>query len=383
MKKKVVKLLSQSFLPVQGRYPRIYSEAVTLRDLGYEVLVVGWDRTGRCNRKENCNGIKIERIKVKSSEMRGPVQIFFLLSFWIKAFIRLLFEKIDAIHCHNLDILPLGYLLSKAKRCPVFYDAHEPHYYALWPGKWQKLLGIINAIESFLSKRMDWVIVTNNYQLIKFNKIGVKNTVLIGNYPVRSFIIKKVPQEKFQKNEVIFGRIGTIYQDVGIEETAAAFQYIMKKYDNVKMLLAGRIVESYRHDLMLSIGDFSDRIELLGPYNAEEISNIYRRIDVSLMIYRKNDWFKHITPTKFYDSLANGVPVIMTDIGGLGEVIERYNCGIVVDENDIPGICKAMEQLIDDKELRREMSMNGLNLIKQEFNWKKMEAKLQHIYETI
>lgn len=383
MKKKVVKLLSQSFLPIQGRYPRIYSEAVTLRDIGYDVLVVGWDRTGRCDKKESYDGITVERIKVKSSEMRGPVQIFFLLSFWIKVFIRLLFEKIDAIHCHNLDILPLGYVLSKVKRCPVFYDAHEPNYYALWPGKWQKFLGIINAIESFLSKRVDCVIVTNNYQLTKFKKIGVKNTVLVGNYPVPSFIIEKVPQEKFQKSEIIFGRIGTIYQNVGIEETAEAFKYIVNKHNRAKMLLAGRIVETYRPDLMRSIGGLEDRIELLGPYHAEEIPNLYRRIDVSLMIYRKNNWFRQITPTKFYDSLANGVPVIMTDIGGLGEIIETYNCGIVVDENDIPGICRAMEQLIDDRELRRKMSENGLNLIKQEFNWKKMEAKLQHIYETI
>ena len=97
-KKSVVKILSQSFLPIQGRYPRIHGEAVTLRKAGCEVLVVGWDRTGRCVEREMVNGLNIQRIRVKSSEMRGPYQIPFLALFSLKAFITVLPIDIDVIH---------------------------------------------------------------------------------------------------------------------------------------------------------------------------------------------------------------------------------------------------------------------------------------------
>ncbi len=383
MRKAVVKLLSQSFLPIQGRYPRIRGEALSLRDMGCEVLILGWDRIGNCNKKECMDGVRIERVTIKSSEMRGPVQIFFLLSFWIKAFFRLLFEKIDVIHCHNLDVVPLGYVLSKVKRCSVIFDAHEPNYYALWPEKWQKLLRIVNAIESFLAKRMDAIIVTNEFQLNKFSNMGIKSVEVIGNYPVDDFIINNLLSEKFQKDKVVFGRIGTIYHDVGIEETADAFKGIIHRHKDTELLLAGRVVESYRKDLMDAIGLIDNGVKLTGSYSAEEMPDLYNQIDVSLMIYRKTNWFKEITPTKFFDSLAHGVPVIMTDIGGLGKIVEKYQCGIIVEENDIEGIQNAMEQLILDKKLRKEMAENGLKLIKEDFNWKNMEGRLKGIYESL
>ncbi len=381
--KRVVKLLSQSYLPVQGRFPRIHGEAKTLKALGHDVLIIGWDRTGTCPKKECLDGIDVERITVRSSEMRGPVQAFFLLRFFMKAFLRLLSERIDVIHCHNLDVLPLGYVLSRVKRCKVIFDAHEPNYYALWPAKWRRYLGLVNAVETFLARRMDCIIVTNDYQLRKFKSMGADNTVVIGNYPVESLIIDKVPEEKFQKDEVVFGRVGTIYPDVGIEEAAEAFRGIMEKYRNARLLLAGRVVDSYRETFLRSVGPLDGRVEIVGAYNAPEMPDLYRRVDVSLMIYRRTDWFRHITPTKFFDSLANGVPVIMTDIGGLGDVIRKHNCGIVVDENDIEGIRKAMERMIEDSGLRREMALNGLRLIKEEFNWKRMEKRLAELYDSL
>jgi len=109
---------------------------------------------------------------------------------------------------------------------------------------------------------------------------------------------------------------------------------------------------------------------------------LYERIDVSLLLYRRNAWFRHITPTKFYDTLANGVPVVMTDIGGLGPVIREKGCGIVVDENDTEEIVAAMERFIEDGRFRRAASKRGLALIKEELNWERAEAELREIYST-
>ncbi|MBI5233322.1 MAG: glycosyltransferase family 4 protein [Deltaproteobacteria bacterium] len=381
MNKKVVKFLSQSFLPIQGRYPRIWAEAITLKHAGFDVLVLGWDRIGNSPIVETRQGIRIERIRVRSREMRGPVQAFFILLFFIKAFFRLLREQVDIVHCHNLDVLPLGWLVSRIKRCRLIYDAHEPDYYALWPEKWRRLLGLINSIEAFFAKRADWVIVTNEYQVEKFKAMGVENVELIGNYPVDDFIIDNLLEER--KEDVVFGRIGTLYPDVGIEEAGEAFKMVAEKHPQVKMLLAGRVVESYKETVTKVADALRGLLILIPAYNASEMPALYAKIDVSLMIYRRTDWFRNITPTKFYDSLANGVPVIMTDIGGIGEIIQRHNCGLVVDENDVEGIARAMERLIEEPGLRRTMAQNGLRLIKEEFNWRRMEERLRHVYSAL
>ena len=384
MKKKVViKLLSNSFVPIQGRYPRIHGEALSLSGFDCDVTVHGWDRTGALPKTETLDGVKVERVRVSSSEMRGPLQGFFLIAFWIKTFFKLVFRRVDVVHCHNLDVLPLGYALKIFKGASLVFDAHEPDYYALWPDRYKPLLGVINFVERFFAKRSDSVIVTNDYQQRKFKEIGVEAVQIIGNYPVEDLIVKKIVPEKFRRKKLAFGRIGTIYDDVGIEESAEAFALCDFKGADVSLFLAGRVVDTYKSRLESILAPLVDKVELYGAYKAMMMPELYDKIDVSLMLYRKTDWFVHITPTKFYDSIANGVPVIMTDIGGLGDVIKEYKCGIVVDENDLKGVREAMETLAADVELREGMARNALKLAQDEYNWQRMEEKLDSIYKAL
>lgn len=382
MSKKIVKLLSQSYLPNQGRYPRITGEVKSLVDSGYKVMIVGWDRFGNCPELEVSGNVVVKRVKVKSKEMRGPVQILFLAIFWIKTFLKLLKKKVDIIHCHNLDVMPLGYVLSRFKRCKLIYDAHEPDYYALWPKRWHFLLRFINGIEVFFAKRADAVIVTNSYQLEKFRNKGIKHIRVIGNYPVKEFIVNALKSNSDNKG-LIFGRIGTIYPDIGLEEISLAMKEIIKKYPETRLFLAGRVVDAYDLQFRKILKTLEGYVEYAGPYRAEDIPVLYNNIDVSLLVYRRNAWFKNITPTKFYDSLANMVPVIMTDIGGLGSIIEKSKCGIVVDETNIDTIIHAMEKMITDSSLRKEMASNGLRLINNEYNWDNMSKELKELYATL
>lgn len=94
-------------------------------------------------------------------------------------------------------------------------------------------------------------------------------------------------------------------------------------------------------------------------------------------------WFKNITPTKFFDSLAFGVPVIVSDMGGLNGIIEQYNCGIVVDEQNPKSVADAMETMIKHPEQRALMRVQGLKAIKEQFNWDRMKEKLLNTYDML
>jgi glycosyltransferase involved in cell wall biosynthesis len=113
------------------------------------------------------------------------------------------------------------------------------------------------------------------------------------------------------------------------------------------------------------------------------MAELYRQIRVSCLIYPKTDWFRNITPRKFFDSVANGVPVLMTDIGGLGQVIREHRCGLVVDEEDVAGICEAMEMLIKDESLVNELAANALALARCEYSWEAVSKKYIRFVEDL
>jgi glycosyltransferase involved in cell wall biosynthesis len=217
--------------------------------------------------------------------------------------------------------------------------------------------------------------VTNHYQVQKYQKAGVRRVELVGNYSPPHLRVNKLPKEKFAKDHVIFGRLGSIYPETGFEASVAAFARIAETYPHAQWLIAGRIFDKYKDAFFPLIEPIRDYIRLTGSYPVEKLPELYRQVDVSLLVYPRSAWFRNITPRKFFDSLANGVPVIMTDIGGLGDIIRDRKCGLVVDERDIDTITDAMIRLIDDTALRKEMALNALRLAKSEFDWQSMASR--------
>ena len=370
MSVRIVKVIFQTYLPTQGRFPRVSGQAKILRDAGFDVTILACDRDGTNPTREVIDGITIERIRVRTGEMRGPIrQLRPLLAFWAKAFQWLRRNPFDMLHCHNLDVFPLGVAVKLAKRVPVILDAHEPDYYALWPKRWRFLQRGVDAVDTFFCRRADAVTVTNGYQIRKYERAGVRRVELIGNYPPPDLRIESLSGRERNGREITFGRLGTFYPRVGLEETITAFRGVLETHPDARFLLGGRVVDAYRQTFAELVAPCRDRLEAIGAYDARTLPRLYERIDVSCMIYPRTDWFRNITPRKFFDSMANGVPVIITDIGGLGDVVRRHDCGIVVDDQDPAAIRAAMEALAGDEALRARMARGALALAQSEYGW--------------
>lgn len=380
----VVKLVYQSYLPYQGRYPRISDQAKILRDAGYKVTILACDRQCRHPKKEEIDGIAVRRLWVRTAENMGPLfQWLPLLIFFCKCFNWLHSKQIDILICHNLDVLPLGWLVRRAKGCKLIFDAHEPSYYALWPDPFKFMVLLIGHLDVILARKCDGVSVTNAYQKVKYQKRGVKTVTIIGNFARPELRTNKFSEKRFHDGAIVFGRFGTFYQKVGLEETLAAFRSLLNAGIRVRLIIGGRVVDNYRTSFLNSIKEIGSAVQYVGPYDYRDVPKLYKRIHVAVLTYPRSDWFRHITPTKFYDAVSNGVPVIMTDIGGLGEYVKKKRCGMVVDENDISGIAGAMERLARDRVLLASMSRNAFNAGITDFDWFQMRKKYVEFVERI
>jgi glycosyltransferase involved in cell wall biosynthesis len=126
-----------------------------------------------------------------------------------------------------------------------------------------------------------------------------------------------------------------------------------------------------------------EHVEVTGPFQASQIPELYSRLDLSIQLHRLTDWYRHITPTKFFESLANGVPVVVSDMGDLRELVETYRCGVVVNEADASSVLQGVEAVLKDPGLRQEMALNGLKLVKEEYNWEVMRGRLLETFEHL
>lgn len=379
----VVMLLSRAFYPD----PRVLKEAKALAAAGARVLIWAWDRSRQYPQTERYGDIVVQRLRIGAQHNVGPsaAQVFRWLAFTSASLAQLSRQKWDVVHCHDLDTLPLGYLLARVLRTRLIFDAHEPNYYAYWHGLHRGLLGPARWLERTLSRRADAVLVTNEFQRAKYARTGVRRVFLVPNYPELETVksLDSLDGNDDSRGTVCFGRVGAIYKDTGFDEIVQAFGRAISRVRSIRLRIAGRVHDGYLarfQELRRQIGPWA---EITGAYDHRDLARIYEGLDVSVLPYKRTAWFRDITPVKFFESLSLGVPVIATAVGGIGEIVRERNCGLVLPDANPADLEEAIVWMAEHGQSRREMGARGLEAIYRSYNWDAARGDLLKAYDHV
>ena len=83
------------------------------------------------------------------------------------------------------------------------------------------------------------------------------------------------------------------------------------------------------------------------------------------------------------EAMACQVPVIASRSGGMPEVIDDGNTGLIVEREDAAGLAEALARLLADDTLRAEMAVAAHIRAVQRFSWDSAAHQLQAYYEDL
>ncbi len=380
-------LYSQLYEPFEGWYLRAFNQARALAGAGCGVKVLAWDRTRELPAAETREGVQIERIGIRAPRGRGPLNGLNLARFYRAAVSRMLKTDFDVVHCFNVDTMLPGLTAARLRGKPAVLDLCEPDYYrGFWKKRWEWLLAAVDRVERVCSRRFDHVFVHNTYQMEKFESYGVRRMTQVGSYPNRSMLIPAVPASNGAT--VVVGRLGSAYANNGFEEIVAAMRLLKERAaargeaERYRLFLAGKVFDAYREQFDSLIASLGDSVTVRGAYNIDELGELYANIHISLLIYGKSR-FGNVTPTKLFESMARGVPVIANDVGDMKDIVEGMGCGVIVDESDPQSICEGIERLGNDEAVRRAAAEEGLRLVHDRFSWEANCDRFLAAYESL
>ncbi len=83
------------------------------------------------------------------------------------------------------------------------------------------------------------------------------------------------------------------------------------------------------------------------------------------------------------EASACSLPVIVSDIGGLPEVVEDGNTGYLVESENVDAVTDVLIKLIIDKDLREKMGASGRKFVRDKYEWLKCLEIMKNIYDRL
>ncbi len=346
-------------------------ECVSLAKNGYDVYLVG---QGKSRIEKGVNVIGIGDL----SHNRINRMIKSTRAIYNKA----LELDCDIYHFHDPELWPYG-LKLKQKRKKVIFDSHEFYREQLKRKHYipKKITNIIAKIYTMYErqslKKIDAVIFPCTINGKNPFEGMCKNFEYVNNTPILSELYDRFDAKVCKhKNSVCY--IGGLTESRGITNAVKA-TYIA----GASLFLAGRIAPTYKNKLEL-MPEFINT-KYVGVLNRLEVNDFLQHCQVGLATLLNEGQYlmAENLPTKVYEYLSLGLPVIISRTPYNEKIIKKYQFGLVANPTNVIEISEKIRHILNNPEEAKRMGENGRKAIKEEFNWEKEEKKLVSLYERV
>lgn len=168
-------------------------------------------------------------------------------------------------------------------------------------------------------------------------------------------------------------------------------KYLLEAFEQIHVSPPIQVGQLQKGLKLLLIGNGTERENLArqvaGYRSKKNITFLGRRTDVPQLL-KISDCF--VLPTLFegmsnaiMEAMASGLPVITTDIPENNELIENGKTGILVPMKDSPSLAKAIEDLLDDGQLRKNLGENSKRNISENFDTEIIVSKLTKFLDEL
>jgi glycosyltransferase involved in cell wall biosynthesis len=353
------------------RDPRIFhKECKSLASAGHDVGLVAVHE-----RAEIIDGVKI----VPVARAEGRLDRMLRVGWRVYRAARR--ERADVYHFHDPELLWVGVLL-KLGGATVIYDVHEDVPKQImgkhWIPGWARPLisRAVAIVEQVGARIVDGIVAATPSIAAKFPP---HKTVVVQNFPEASFARADDAQRPFSERSDAFVYAGGLMEIQGVREMATAFALLP---EGMTGTVAGTFYPATLEAEIAALPGWT-RVRYLHQVPRAEVVQAMRDARAGLVLNHPTVNYIDAYPTKMFEYMALGLPVVCSNFPLWTEIVRGADCGVAVDPRDPEAIAAAITALGDDPELARRLGENGRRAIAERFNWEAEVAKLEALYRQV
>jgi 1,4-alpha-glucan branching enzyme len=385
-----VMMLTWEFPPriIGGISPHVYYLSKSLARNGAKVYVVTCDFPG-APQHEVVDGVQVLRIDSYKNPSPDFATWVYLMNVNMQkeaaALANSLGGKIDVFHAHDWLVATAGIGLKHVFRKPLFATMHSTEI-GRRNGIHFDYERMIHETEAWLTYEAWKVICCSDYMVshvrwafgLPEDKLvmvpnGVNTEVYAGHgEDLREFRSKfALPEEKI----VLF--VGRLVYEKGVHVLVNAVPKVLEKA-NAKFIIVGNGYMKEQLSGLVKSRGLAHKVLFTGFVDDETLRKLQRCADVS------------VVPSLFepfgivaLEAMAARSPVVVSDTGGLSEIVEHDVSGVKVYVNDPDSLAWGINRVLADNGFANWLRTNAFKKVQEKYNWDKIGQQTSNIFRTV
>ncbi len=179
----------------------------------------------------------------------------------------------------------------------------------------------------------------------------------------------------WKENEIIILSVSHLRREKGLDLLIQSFANLVQARSNIRLVVVGGGPELKSLQRLAEQLRVVDKIEWLGV--RDDTKCFFTSADIFVLTPTWEEAFGNV----FAEASSCALPVIASCSGGIPEIIEHRETGIIVDKNDVKGLSVAIGELVDNHDLRQQMGEAGHKRIEKYFSNKLQARLIVDLYE--
>lgn len=353
---------------------------------GNEVTVVTYKDGDNVKYYENDKGVEVYRVDNYMIRPNNFIDWIMQLNFNMITKANEIINKngkFDVIHAHDWLVAYSAKSIKESYNIPLISTIHATES-GRNSGIHDETQRYINDSEWMLTYESSEVIVNSNYMKnevqrlfgLPYDKINVipngVNLQLFSNVNVDYDFRRQYAMD----NEKIILYVGRLVYEKGIQNLIAAMPKILDRYHDSKLIICGRggMIDELREQVKY-LG-IDNKVYFAGYCDSKKMQKMYKCADVAVF------------PSTYepfgivaIESMLSGTPTIVSDVGGLNEIVEHGVTGMKSYAGNSNSIADSVLALLFDPKLCASISQNAIKKVKENYNWAKITDNTYYVYQ--
>lgn len=181
----------------------------------------------------------------------------------------------------------------------------------------------------------------------------------------------------FDKNDIVIGTVKTLEETYGIEYLIRAFKILHDKHKELplKLLIVGEGSLKLSLKKLVKELHIENKVIFTGKVSYDKVPKYHNMLTVYVSVSNSESFGVSVL-----EASSCAKPVVVSNIGGLSEVVEDGVSGFIVPAKNPKKTAKAIEKLVLCKDLRLKIGRAGRERVRILYNWDDNVSQMLHIY---